>query len=189
MPNESTPGSVLDRLRHNPRDRESLARLMDFCQGYFLCWARRFFGNDHHAEDFLQELFLKVFQRLPTFEYDRNRRFRGWLFTIAKNLAIETKEKVRRQATDGLQSSDAVQPECVPDFIESEFRACVGQRARDVIRRDFEPSTWQAFERIVLEGQSAREVAEALGMTVAAVYMAKSRVLNRLRAELQDMTN
>ena len=52
------------------------------------------------------------------------------------------------------------------------------------IRAEFEPKTWDAFERIWLDGRPSAEAAAALGLTIDAVYAAKSRVLRRLRAEV-----
>jgi DNA-directed RNA polymerase specialized sigma24 family protein len=55
------------------------------------------------------------------------------------------------------------------------------------MEREFEPKTMRAFRRVALEGVSPREVAGELGMSVGAVYMAKSTVLHRLRQEAQGL--
>jgi RNA polymerase sigma-70 factor (ECF subfamily) len=60
------------------------------------------------------------------------------------------------------------------------------RRAMELIRTEFEEQTWRAFLRVTVEGQSPRDVAVDLGMTPNAVYIAKSRVLCRLREELGD---
>ena len=56
-----------------------------------------------------------------------------------------------------------------------------------LVQGDFEPRTWQAFWRTAVDNLPAREVAGELGMTVGAVYMAKSRVLARIRQELAEL--
>jgi len=56
-----------------------------------------------------------------------------------------------------------------------------------VVQAEFEVRTWQAFWQTTVEQQRPADVAAALGMNVGAVYMAKSRVLRRLRAELQGL--
>jgi RNA polymerase sigma-70 factor (ECF subfamily) len=58
------------------------------------------------------------------------------------------------------------------------------RRAAELVRDDFEPKTWQAFWRLAVENQPARDIAADLGMTADAVYQAKARVLRRLREEL-----
>jgi RNA polymerase sigma-70 factor (ECF subfamily) len=51
------------------------------------------------------------------------------------------------------------------------------------VQGDFAPVTWQAFRRHVQEGEPAAQVAEALGLSLNSVLLAKSRVLQRLRQE------
>ncbi len=58
----------------------------------------------------------------------------------------------------------------------------------ELVRAEFENRTWEAFRRVVVEEQSPSEVAGALGVSVQAVYKAKSRVLRRLRQELDGLT-
>ena len=184
MPNESTPGSVLDRLRQNPGDRESLSRLMDFCQGYFLCWARKFLRDPHDQEDFVQELFMRVLKDLETFEYDDSKRYRGRLFLMARNLAVEFMRRAKRNAKTGHDSLIIEDEAMLPDFVEEEFRAYIVQRAQEIMRSDFEETTWRAALMLIIDRAPAAEVAKELGMSLDAVYMAKSRVLKRLREEL-----
>ena len=66
--------------------------------------------------------------------------------------------------------------------------AGVVHRAAELVRAEFEDRTWQAFWRIVIDGHSPAHVAEDLGMSLHAVYKAKSRVLVRLRQELEGST-
>ena len=55
------------------------------------------------------------------------------------------------------------------------------------VQGDFAPATWQAFRRHAREGEPAGQVAEALGLSLNAVLLAKSRVLKRLRQELAGL--
>jgi RNA polymerase sigma-70 factor (ECF subfamily) len=57
----------------------------------------------------------------------------------------------------------------------------------EIMQADFEPATWRACWEFVVEGRPAAEVARELGLSVNAVYLAKGRVLRRLRAELEGM--
>jgi RNA polymerase sigma-70 factor (ECF subfamily) len=61
------------------------------------------------------------------------------------------------------------------------------RRAVELLRTEFEEHTWQAFWQVAIDGRTLAEVAERLGMSVAAVYQAKSRVLRRLRQEFQEL--
>jgi RNA polymerase sigma-70 factor (ECF subfamily) len=66
---------------------------------------------------------------------------------------------------------------------DAEHDQYVTRRLLEMIEPEFQPATWQAFRRVMLEAASAREVADELGMTPNAVWIAKSRVLHRLREE------
>jgi DNA-directed RNA polymerase specialized sigma24 family protein len=56
--------------------------------------------------------------------------------------------------------------------------------AADVIRPSFSETTWQAFQLTAVEGRSGQEVAQTLGISVAAVYLAKSRIMVKLKSEV-----
>jgi RNA polymerase sigma-70 factor (ECF subfamily) len=61
------------------------------------------------------------------------------------------------------------------------------RRLLGVVQSDFQPQTWEVFRLLVLEDRPAVEVARLCGMELNAVYVAKSRVLARLRQELGGM--
>ena len=63
----------------------------------------------------------------------------------------------------------------------------VEHRLLELIQPDFEPTTWQAFRRVVLDGARAAVVAAELGLSVNAVFIAKSRVQRRLREEMRGL--
>jgi RNA polymerase sigma-70 factor (ECF subfamily) len=70
---------------------------------------------------------------------------------------------------------------------EAEYRRLLVGRALDVIRRDFNETTWAAFHGLMVEGRSAADVAAELGMSVNAVWLARHRVVRRLREELDGL--
>ncbi|MBN2577934.1 MAG: sigma-70 family RNA polymerase sigma factor, partial [Pirellulales bacterium] len=70
---------------------------------------------------------------------------------------------------------------------DAESAAWLSRRVLESIRAEFEPRTWEAFWRTTIDGQSPAHVAEDLAMTVPAVYMAKSRILRRLRQALGQL--
>ena len=72
-------------------------------------------------------------------------------------------------------------------FIESEYRSVVINKALDLLRSEFQPVTWQACWLQIVEGHRAPDVANHLNIPLNSVYLAKSRVLARLRQELQGL--
>ena len=137
----------------------------------------------------MQEVLTVLVRKLPEFSYDREKSFRGWMRVIATN---KWREWRRRPAPVTLEDGDPRLDEAVcsdtdEEFWEQEYRDYLVTRALSVMRTEFQPSTWQACWLYVVAGRPAAEVAAELGLSLAAVYTAKSRVLKRLREELQGL--
>ena len=161
-------------------------------------FARRRGLQDADAADLTQEVLQAVAAGSRRLEYDPARgTFRGWLFTVARNRLHNFLLRQRRYAERhpqpdsprGLddQPSSSAQTDDEQDLWEQEYRRRLFDWAAERVRVGFHDSTWQAFWRTAVEGQSAREVAQALGLSVGAVYIAKSRVLARLREQIQEL--
>ena len=135
-----------------------------------------------------------------TFDYDSRRgTFRGWLFTLARNsfrnyLASAAR---REQAGGGsnygrLLDQLAARP-AVDDgtgnaqLWDAQYEQRLLEVAADNIRDRFAPNTWQAFWQTGVLGRSPQEAATELGMSVGSVYVAKSRVLARLKQEIEQL--
>lgn len=182
-----TPISLLERLRHSP-DRAAWGRFVDIYLPLMFRWLRQAGVPAEQASDLVQDVFVTLLRVLPEFRYDESGGFRKWLRTVVLN---RWRDALRKNATL-VQTSGAVLDQLErrePDgfFAEQEHRRQVTAQTLQVIRGDFEPQTWQAFEQFVLQGQSAADVAANLGVTANAVYLARSRVLRRLREELTGL--
>ena len=149
-------------------------------------WARRLGLQPADAADLVQDVFTTLVQKLPTFSYDNHKRFRGWLWTVTRN---KWREKHRRWALplDHGQSLAALAAADGDSLEEAEFRRHLLDRLVPAMRDRFQPGTWRAFWEHVVEEKPAAQVAAELGLSVAAVYKAKLRVLNRLNQELADL--
>ncbi len=186
MPVRSVPTSItlLERLRL-PTDEEAWSRFVLLYTPLILSWARGVKCSPEQAEELLQEVFVVLLQKLPTFEYRPDDRFQGWLHEVTRNKWLELRRDKWRTVL--LQGEDldaiATRPDGNP-FEEREFRAFVTQRMLDLIATDFAETTSNAFQEYVVKGRPAQEVAQELGISQDVVYSAKSRVLRRLRAEL-----
>ena len=78
-------------------------------------------------------------------------------------------------------------PDDADRFWDEEYRKQLMGRALLLMKTDFEPTTWKACWASVAEGRSAAEVAAELGISENAVYLARCRVLRRLRQELNHL--
>jgi RNA polymerase sigma-70 factor (ECF subfamily) len=65
----------------------------------------------------------------------------------------------------------------------------IARKLMDLVQPQFEPATWQAFRRVVLDGVKAAVAAAELNISINAVLLAKSRVLCRLRQEMKGLTD
>lgn len=179
----STSASLLEQFRQDP-DKGAWERLVRVYTPLLLHWARRLGLQEQDAADLVQEVLTVLVQKLPEFQYRPDKTFRGWLRTILMN---KWRDRPHRAAPSPLDSD--VQPQTPEQdaLEEREYRLFVMGQALRIMSADFEPATWQACWETVVMGRSAADVAAELGITANAVYLAKARVLGRLRQDLQGL--
>jgi RNA polymerase sigma-70 factor (ECF subfamily) len=185
---DSTSPSLLDRLRC-PNDNEAWARFVQLYTPLLFHWLRRAGLRQHETSDLIQEVFLQLLRKLPTFQYDQTRSFRAWLRTVTLN-RLRDRWKRRIEAPLAEESpalADQAGPNEASLFVEDEYRQQVTARALELMQTEFAPTTWKACWEQVVAGRSAVEVAAELGLTVGAVYAARFRVLARLRREFEGL--
>jgi RNA polymerase sigma-70 factor (ECF subfamily) len=184
----TTPASLLERLRR-PDEPEAWERFVRLYTPLLYHWARRLGSPRDNASDLVQEVLTLLVQKLPTFAYDKDRRFRAWLWTVTLNQWRTSRRRHNPTLVQGRE--DALVGLAVPDdaeaVSEAEYRQFLVGRAMTLMQSEFQPSTWQAFWQCVVCDQPGAEVARALGLTENAVYLAKGRVLRRLREELDGL--
>jgi RNA polymerase sigma-70 factor (ECF subfamily) len=183
---DQTPVSLLERLRR-PADPAAWERFVDLVTPLLYRWARRAGLQESDAADLVQDVLVVLVEKLPEFRYDPRHSFRAWLHTVALN---RWRNRRRRPEPDGLGDggrAELVSPDAGAAFAEAEYRRHLLGRALRLVRGDFQPGTWQAFWEHVVRDRPAAEVAAELGLRVDSVYAAKSRVLRRLRQELDGL--
>jgi RNA polymerase sigma-70 factor (ECF subfamily) len=184
----TTPVSLLRRL-HQPAPEAAWAQFVELYTPILYAWTRRLGLRPEDRADLVQEVFTVLVEKLPDFKYDRQKSFRGWLHTILLN---KWRNRLRRPPAASLDAHDGRLEELAgaPDPLpleEAEYRQQVVSRALQLMQVEFEPSTWKACWEFVVSGRPAAEVAAELGISVNAVYLAKGRVLRRLREELEGL--
>ena len=182
----TTPPSLLEQVRR-PDDQQAWRRFVDLYTPLLFSWARRVGLREPDAADLVQDVFTLLIRKLPDFQYDRNKGFRAWLRTVALNRWRETRRRAVPPAPVGEAVEELPDPASDEAFWEVDYRREVASRAVQIMRRDFDPATWQAFWACVVEGRSAPEVGRSLGLSPGAVRAAKFRVLYRLRRELDGL--
>jgi RNA polymerase sigma-70 factor (ECF subfamily) len=144
-----------------------------------------------HAQDeadLVQDVFTVLVRKLPEFRHDPRKRFRGWLWTVTANKARERRRRVPLQAlAEPRLLAELTAPQDTEAISETEYREYLVRRALEVMRSEFQPTTWKAFWECATSKRSAAEVAAELDISIDSVYAAKSRVLRRLRRELEGL--
>jgi RNA polymerase sigma-70 factor (ECF subfamily) len=184
---DRTPVSLLERLRQ-PGEQQAWNRFVALYTPLIHFWACRL-GLREDAADLVQDVFAILLRKMPEFRYDPQGSFRSWLRTVALNA---WRARHRRTAGDPAPAGPAPLenlevPDGLVEFTEAEYRSYLAARAAQLMQAQFEPATWKAFWALVVEGRPVTEVAAELGLTANAVYIAKSRVLARLRQELDGL--
>jgi len=153
-------------------------------------WSQRAGLQDADIADVRQEVFLAVSRKIGEFHRDREGdTFRGWLHRIAQNkLRDRWRSKRGQPIQEGERDFDEIAASSDGDAatVREETRLLYG-RALELIKLNFEEKRWRAFWRVVVDGEPPRDVAQELQMTVNAVYLAKGRVLARLREEFAGL--
>ena len=182
-------------LRARTGEEEAWKDLTDLYRPLIIGWLNRQGVPAVDLEDLSQDVLLSVVKHLPSFEHSGRRgAFRSWLRTIVCSRTTDYWRAIgaNTQASGGSGATAALQQIADPasdlnrQWDEEHDRYVLGCLV-DLVEGEFEPATLQAFRRLAVDGAGGAEVAEELGMSVAAVYRAKSRVLQRIRQEAQGL--
>jgi RNA polymerase sigma-70 factor (ECF subfamily) len=183
----TTSTNLLNRLQQ-PNQPAAWERFVRLYTPLLVVWAGRQGLRGEDAEDLVQEVLVKLLNKLPTYKRGEGKSFRAWLSRVTVNQCHDFR---RRKATRALPGADglsgAADDSPVAELEEAEYRRLLVRRGLELIRPDFGESTWAAFLGVVVEGRPVAEVADELRTTRTAVYMARHRVLTRLREEIDGL--
>ena len=187
-----TRPSLLVRIR-DARDNDAWQQFVQLYGPVVYGYGRKHGLQDADAADLTQEVLRAVSTAVGRLDYDRCRgSFSGWLFTLAHHklhdFLCRQKRPGRGSGDSGVQALLEQQPDRPEDLAvwDQEYERRLFRWAAERVRGQFQDATWRAFYQTAVEGRRAADVAAALGMTVAAVYLAKSRVMARLCKYVQQ---
>ena len=187
-----TSASLLARLRQAPADQAAWAEFVDRYGPKVYGWCRHWRLQEADAQDVTQDVLVRLAAKMRGFAYDPSRSFRAWLKTLARHaLSDFCDARGRVGAAGGSEAVELLQTvEAREDLLrqlDEEFDREVLDEAVARVRARVTPKTWRVFELTAREGRSGAEAAEALGMTVAAVFVAKGRVQRLLQEEVRRL--
>ena len=195
-PANPTSRSLLARVRSN--DADAWDRLVTLYAPFVFQTCRQARLSAEDAADVFQEVFQAAFAKIASFEKRRpGDTFRGWLRVITRNKVRDHFRRQKREprAAGGTEIQIRMSQVRAPELEDADEPSADDERAElrlfhgalEGIRHRFQERTWQAFLGTVVDGRPPKDVGEELAMSVGAVRVAKSRVLQRLRAELGDL--
>jgi RNA polymerase sigma-70 factor (ECF subfamily) len=183
-----TRPSLLVRIR-DAGDREAWHRFVEVYAPLVYKFARGHDLQDADAADLTQDVLKAVCGASKRLVYDPQRgTFRAWLYTVARNKLrnlLLARQRRREESDSRLLDEQPAREET--EQWEREYEQRLFEWAAAKVRGGFQESTWRAFWLTAVEGRGASEAAMELGISVGAVYIAKSRVLARLRQQIRTV--
>jgi RNA polymerase sigma-70 factor (ECF subfamily) len=187
----TTRPSLVLRLRDS-QDEEAWRLFVDLYTPLVYGYARKRGLQDADAADLSQEVLTAVAGAVGRLEYDPVRgAFRNWVFTIARRKLANWRAARRNQlrGTGDPETRQLLEQCPVPEEEtnwETEWQRRVFAWACEEARRNVTDVTWQAFWKTAIEELPGKQVAADLGLSVGAVYLARKRVLTRLKELIQS---
>ncbi len=188
-----TRDSLLVQVR-NPADRDAWELFAQIYRPVIIRAAVARGLQDADAQDLSQQVLLAVANAIGRWEKrDESIRFRHWLSRVTKNAILNAlTRRAKDQAIGGSSVEELLQEvverdESMATLIDQEYRRELYLRAARVVRAEFRPESWQAFEMTVGQGIAIEEAAVAIGKSVGAIYTARSRIMFRLREVISQL--
>ena len=188
-----TRSSLLAQVR-SPDNREAWEQFVLIYRPVIYRMARRRGMQDADAQDIVQTVLMRVAGAINRWEKtEPGTRFRYWLRRVAKNAIFTALSRSPNDAASGgsnIQDLLSKHPEIAPDVDQElglEYMREQYLRAAVIVQTDVDTETWRAFELSLIEGRSCDEVAELIGKSIGTVYAARSRVMRRLRDQVQRL--
>jgi RNA polymerase sigma-70 factor (ECF subfamily) len=188
-----TSPTLLGRLGRVPADHAAWAEFAERYGRKIYGWCRRWGLQEADAEDVTQDVLLRLARKMRDFSYDPARSFRAWLKTVTHHAWRDFATGLSRpgvgsgdsRTLEVLQTVEA--RDALVNALGEEYDRDLLDEALARVRLRVQPHTWQAFHLLAVEGRSGAEAAARLGMKVAAVFVARSKVQKMAREEIRKL--
>jgi RNA polymerase sigma factor (sigma-70 family) len=179
--------SLIQRVRDHS-DQSAWAQFVEIYQPLITAYVRKRGVAEHDAADIVQDVFARLVPAMARFEFDSQRgRFQTWLWRVTQNALSDwvrhraTRDRAERGWIDEQNLTDNNSPTLEWDEL---YRRRIMEVATGRVRASTQPTTWACFEQRILIGRPAAEIAAELGVSSNVVYVNASRVLAKLREEM-----
>lgn len=187
-----TRTSLLAALK-SPDDRCAWEEFVVVYRPVFYRMARRREMQDSDAQDLAQQVLLKICGAIEAYEQRPGTQFRHWLRRVANNAIASALSRAPRDVAEGgseaLHKFDVI-PESGADIsqeFDTEFERELFLVAAARVRSEVNQTTWRAFELTMIEGLTCEQASQTLGKSIGTVYAARSRIVKRLRTQIQRL--
>ena len=185
--------SLLLRIQ-DPADHKAWNEFIGLYASIVYAFARKRGLQDSDAADLMQEVFRSIAKAIGGWTYDSNKgKFRSWLYAITRNKVFNFLDAQRRQPRGSGDSNIHRRLDEQSDGTDEreewdrEYERKTFAWAAEQIEGEFHKNTWRAFWMTAVEDKSVKEVGDKLGMSAGAIYVAKSRVIARLREKIAEV--
>jgi len=185
---ESTRVTLLERVR-DAKDQASWREFYELYQPLLYRYARARRLDREVAEEILQQCMAVLAQKMPEFEYVKERGgFKYWLRRLVNN---KINDYFKKKKLPLAQSADfrraSLRDDSTDELWEQQWRKRHLKYCLEIIKHDVAPQTYQAFEYHVLADWPVERVTETLGLSADQVYAAKSRITKRLKKKMKEV--
>ena len=189
-----TNESLILRIR-DPQDALAWSQFMSIYQPVVYRLTRQRGLQHADAEDLCQQVFLSVARAVESWEArPGGPRFRNWLGRITRNAILNALTRINPDRATGTSSVQEVLLE-TPDGGEmttallNESRMEAYRWAAQQVQAEFSAATWTMFHETTIGGRSIEDVANALAKTSGAVYIARCRVMQRIKDKVNEVSD
>ena len=185
-----TRASLLMRIQ----DPDNTAAWMEFVAIYrpvIYRMARHRGFQDADAQDVVQQVLIRVNKSIDDWNPDLDSRFRSWLRTVTRNTIVDVIRTKRPDRGKGgssvVRRMNAEPAKSTAEEIEHEYRRELFRRAANDIKHEFETQTWDAFQATMIDREPVPATAARLNKSIAAIYAARSRIMQRLKQRIKEL--
>lgn len=197
MTNQSNAPETRLSLLARLANREDQTAWDEFVELYWpvIYRAARYKGlQDADASDVTQQVLVSVGRALEQRPHDPSRaKFRTWLNMVTRNAALNSLRSLKRKdrptgdSVSQLQFNTVEDPRTDEEILDREYRKELFRKAARMIQSEFAEGTWQAFWETTVENRPIEDVARELDKNVGSIYAARSRIIRRLREQVERL--
>lgn len=187
-----TQYSLLARLS-DPTDREAWDQFAYLYRPVIYRIARGRGFQDADGQDLAQQVLMSVARAIPDWHRSTEQtRFRHWLKKVTKNAILNALTRGPKERANGPSAMFSLNHEAVDDSnlekqIDTEHRREIYRQAAAIVQQHVQQSTWEAFRRSTILEETPQQVSQHTGLSIGSVYVARSRVLQKLRDAVAEI--